>query len=92
MSVDIARSFGVVAIGRNEGERLKRCLESASNAAQVIYVDSGSTDGSLQWAKQAGVDAVELDVSASLYGGAGTKCRLPAAAGDRSGFEICPVY
>jgi len=63
MSIDIARSFGVVAIGRNEGERLKRCLDSASNAAQVIYVDSGSTDGSLQWAKQAGVDAIELDVS-----------------------------
>ena len=63
MSADLSRSFGVVAIGRNEGERLKRCLDSASNAAQVIYVDSGSTDGSLQWAKQAGVDAIELDVS-----------------------------
>ena len=30
---------------------------------QVVYVDSGSTDGSLQWAKQAGVDTIELDVS-----------------------------
>jgi glycosyltransferase involved in cell wall biosynthesis len=60
--MSVAHSFGVVAIGRNEGERLKRCLESASIAAQVIYVDSGSTDGSLQWAKQAGIDAVELDV------------------------------
>ena len=54
MSIDIARSFGVVAIGRNEGERLKRCLKSVSHAAQVIYVHSGSTDGSLQWANRPG--------------------------------------
>ena len=63
MSTDEPRSFGVVAIGRNEGERLKRCLESVSNAAQIIYVDSGSTDGSLQWARLTGVDSLALDLS-----------------------------
>ena len=37
----------VVAIGRNEGERLRRCLASlAGQAGLVVYVDSGSTDGS----------------------------------------------
>ena len=39
--------FGVVAIGRNEGERLRRCLASVlPQAALVVYIDSGSTDGS----------------------------------------------
>ena len=63
MSADLTPPFGVVAIGRNEGERLKRCLKSVSDAAQVVYVDSGSTDGSLPWARQAGVEVVELDLS-----------------------------
>jgi glycosyltransferase involved in cell wall biosynthesis len=39
---------GVVVIGRNEGERLQRCLESAKGqSAALVYVDSGSTDGSV---------------------------------------------
>jgi GT2 family glycosyltransferase len=53
--------FGAVAIGRNEGERLKRCIASLSAAAAVVYVDSGSTDGSAQWAKDHGVEVVELE-------------------------------
>jgi GT2 family glycosyltransferase len=61
MPADSSSSFGVVVIGRNEGERLKQCLGSLSEAAQVVYVDSGSTDGSVKWAKQAGADVVELD-------------------------------
>ena len=91
MSVDVARSFGVVAIGRNEGERLKRCLGSASNAAQVIYVNSGSTDGSLQWARQLRGRCRRARCQPSLYGGACTECRLPAASSDRAGLEIRPI-
>jgi glycosyltransferase involved in cell wall biosynthesis len=56
-------NFGVVTVGRNEGERLKRCLASASAAATVIYVDSGSTDGSAKWARDHGADVIELDIS-----------------------------
>jgi len=52
--------YGAVAIGRNEGERLKRCLASLSGAT-VVYVDSGSNDGSPQWARAQGVDVVALD-------------------------------
>ena len=53
---------GIVAIGRNEGERLRRCLESLSGRARaIVYVDSGSTDGSVALARSAGADAVELD-------------------------------
>ncbi|MDU6237845.1 MAG: glycosyltransferase [Bradyrhizobium sp.] len=57
------RTFGVVAIGRNEGERLKRCLTSINGAARIVYVASGSTDGSVAWAEQAGIDVVALDMS-----------------------------
>lgn len=55
---------GAVVIGRNEGERLMRCLASASaQAERIVYVDSGSTDGSLEAARTAGVSIVELDPS-----------------------------
>ena len=54
--------FGAIAIGRNEGDRLKRCLQSLSAAAIVIYVDSGSSDGSLQCAQELGAKVVELDL------------------------------
>jgi GT2 family glycosyltransferase len=57
--------FGVVVIGRNEGERLRRCLASvASSGAPVVYVDSGSSDGSAEWASAAGHLVVELDLAA----------------------------
>jgi GT2 family glycosyltransferase len=55
--------FAAVAIGRNEGERLKRCLGSLSAAARVVYVDSGSKDGSAAWAGEGGIDVVALDMS-----------------------------
>jgi GT2 family glycosyltransferase len=56
--------IGVVAIGRNEGERLRRCLESLrGRAAAVVYVDSGSTDGSVALAQSLGVEVVSLDMT-----------------------------
>jgi GT2 family glycosyltransferase len=60
---EILSMSGVVAIGRNEGERLKKCLESvAGPAGSVVYVDSGSTDGSVDMARAMGVDVIELDM------------------------------
>lgn len=56
--------LGAVAIGRNEGERLKRCLRAlVGAAAPIVYVDSGSTDDSVAFARGLGVDLVELDLS-----------------------------
>ncbi len=56
--------IGVVAIGRNEGDRLRRCLKSVvQRVAQVVYVDSGSTDGSVEFARSLEVEVVELDIS-----------------------------
>lgn len=58
---------GVVVIGRNEGDRLRRCLESVVRQADaVVYVDSGSSDGSSETARQCGADVVELDLSQSF--------------------------
>lgn len=57
-------SIGVVAIGRNEGERLKRCIRSLPQGlAAIVYVDSGSTDGSVEFARGAGAEVVSLDMS-----------------------------
>ncbi|MEZ5913918.1 MAG: glycosyltransferase [Paracoccaceae bacterium] len=55
-------TVGVVLIGRNEGERLMRCLESIRGLAEtVVYVDSGSTDGSVERAKEKGARIVALE-------------------------------
>ena len=44
--------FGVVLIGRNEGERLRRCLESVLKLTnRVAYADSASSDGSVELAR-----------------------------------------
>jgi len=56
-------SFGVVVIGRNEGERLKNCLNSVSKYAnKLVYVDSGSEDDSVNMALAMGVKVVGLDM------------------------------
>ncbi|MER3356330.1 MAG: glycosyltransferase family A protein [Hoeflea sp. D1-CHI-28] len=56
-------SLAVVIIGRNEGARLIRGLASVAMADRVVYVDSGSTDGSQQAATKAGAEVVALDMS-----------------------------
>lgn len=54
--------IGVVIIGRNEGERLRACLESVvDHVPHVVYVDSGSTDDSIEMARSLGAAVVELD-------------------------------
>jgi GT2 family glycosyltransferase len=52
--------IGLVAIGRNEGERLKRCLRSVPKGLPVVYVDSGSTDGSVAFAESLGMTVERL--------------------------------
>jgi GT2 family glycosyltransferase len=60
---DVRSRLGVVAIGRNEGERLKRCLASVSPDVPLVYVDSGSSDGSVEYARGRGAEVVELDMT-----------------------------
>lgn len=57
-------SVGVVVIGRNEGERLVACLRSLADVGvPMVYVDSGSTDGSGAAARAAGAMVVDLDLT-----------------------------
>lgn len=56
--------IGTVVIGRNEGERLRACLQSMqSQCNQLIYVDSASSDNSIQIAKKLKAEIVSLDLS-----------------------------
>jgi GT2 family glycosyltransferase len=56
------KKVGVVVIGRNEGERLRLCLQSLAGW-KMVYVDSGSRDNSVQLAREMGIEAIELDPS-----------------------------
>lgn len=61
---DATAAVAVVAIGRNEGQRLQRCIESVQGrVAWIVYVDSGSTDGSVELAEARGVAVVRLDMN-----------------------------
>lgn len=64
MGRTVTKDIAAVVIGRNEGDRLLRCLAALEGrAALVIYVDSGSTDGSVEAARKTGAEVVELDLS-----------------------------
>ena len=55
---------GVIAIGRNEGERLRRCLASVvGRGMTVVYIDSNSTDDSPALARSMGAEVVALDMT-----------------------------
>jgi GT2 family glycosyltransferase len=61
---NVSQKIGIVAIGRNEGDRLVACLKAAiAQSPFVVYVDSGSTDDSVEKAKSLGADVVVLDLS-----------------------------
>jgi glycosyltransferase involved in cell wall biosynthesis len=58
-------ALSVIIIGRNEGERLERCILSAQSIegwqpTEILYVDSGSTDGSLEVAARLGAVVLPL--------------------------------
>jgi glycosyltransferase involved in cell wall biosynthesis len=80
----MAPALSIVIIGRNEGERLTRCLQSVSSArdgegkTELIYVDSASTDGSQQIAADFGAQVVVLN------GGVQTAARARNAGWQRA--------
>jgi GT2 family glycosyltransferase len=58
----ITSTTGIVVIGRNEADRLRSCLLSGIRETRfLVYVDSGSTDDSVNLARSLGVGAIELD-------------------------------
>jgi glycosyltransferase involved in cell wall biosynthesis len=76
------RLISVVVIGRNEGARLEQCLRSVAAMEQVgfttetIYVDSGSSDGSVELASRLEAATIGLKLA-----------RPTAAAGRNAGWR-----
>ena len=75
-------ALSVVVIGRNEGLRLARCLKSIASihsthlGLEIIYVDSSSSDGSVETAARLGAQTIALDAvhpTAALGRNAGWK-------------------
>jgi glycosyltransferase involved in cell wall biosynthesis len=62
-------ALSIVVIGRNEGRRLVRCLESIAlirsshEETEVIYVDSASSDGSAEAAARLGAQTIALNAT-----------------------------
>lgn len=64
MAERVNYQLGAVIIGRNEGVRLKQCLASLCREIEhIVYVDSGSTDNSVEMALSLGVEVVSLDLT-----------------------------
>lgn len=77
----VEHSVSVVVIGRNEGERLERCLQSVQKTPakwirEIVYVDSASSDGSPGLAEAFGVRVIPL-----------TTGRMTAAGGRNAGWR-----
>jgi glycosyltransferase involved in cell wall biosynthesis len=51
--------LSVILITKNEAINLKACLDSVHFADEIIIVDSGSTDGSIEIARAAGATVIE---------------------------------
>jgi GT2 family glycosyltransferase len=72
-----------VVIGRNEGARLLACLASLQGQVRrVVYVDSGSTDGSVQAARAAGAEVVALDMTRPFTAARARNAGLALLSGD----------
>lgn len=72
-----------VVIGRNEGERLKACLSALSDQVdRIIYVDSGSTDGSPDLARAHKAMVLSLDMSIPFTAARARNVGLAALADD----------
>lgn len=76
-----------VVIGRNEGRRLEICLASLKEGIRhIIYVDSGSTDGSQQLARDMGALVVDLDRSQPFTAARARNAGLAAMENDPPDF------
>jgi GT2 family glycosyltransferase len=57
-------SIAAIVIGRNEGARLIACLAALKGqVGSIIYVDSGSTDGSVEEAEKVNAQVIALDMT-----------------------------
>ena len=75
-------SIAAVVIGRNEGARLVACLAAVpAGVAQVVYVDSGSSDGSPEAAAQSGARVIVLEANRPFTAARGRNAGFAALQG-----------
>ncbi len=80
---EIPDQIDAVVIGRNEGERLVACLRALrGQMRRVVYVDSGSTDGSVAQARALGAEVVALDMTRPFTAARARNAGLAALAAD----------
>ena len=80
---DTPDQIDAVVIGRNEGERLVACLRALrGQMRRVVYVDSGSTDGSVAQARALGAEVVALDMTRPFTAARARNAGLAALAAD----------
>ncbi len=83
---DIDLPVDAVVIGRNEGKRLEKCLISLQKQVRrLIYVDSGSSDGSVENALSLGAEIVELDLARPFTAARARNAGLAALAESNDG-------
>lgn len=81
--------LGIVIIGRNEGEKLRRSLRSVLRTGYpTVYADSGSSDGSAALAESMGVTVVKLDPSRPMNASRGRKEGFARILRDYPQFEL----
>ena len=80
-AIEPPADLAAVVIGRNEGARLIACLDSlAGQVGRIVYVDSGSIDGSAEAARARGADVVALDGAAPFTAARGRNAGLERLA------------
>lgn len=85
---DTVAAVDAVVIGRNEGARLVACLASLSGRVRrLVYVDSGSGDGSPGAAAGMGAEVVELDPALPFTAARARNAGLARLAGEARGGE-----
>jgi GT2 family glycosyltransferase len=89
LSADVDAEVGVVVIGRNEGQRLVRCLQSlAPQAQRLVYVDSNSTDDSVAQARQRGAQVIVLDPTVPFTAARARNAGWRALLADRTDIDF----
>jgi len=85
----VTARVGVVVIGRNEGPRLERCLASLDgHPGPIVYVDSGSTDGSPAQASARNISVVELSADEPFTAARGRNAGLARLLADAPHIEF----
>lgn len=87
LTMSQGETVDAVVIGRNEGMRLAACLSSLKGQVRrIVYVDSGSEDGSPERARKLGAEVVALDMATPFTAARARNAGIAALADDPPDF------